>query len=243
MGLTVSGGSPGWWSIGWALLLPPLCQVCDAALGPEEVLCDGCLSRWSWLRAGCLCCGADLFEVMEVCPRCAEEPPPWRSARSLVVYEGAVTRAVQAMKFRGRRQLAQAVGSLLGAQAPALGLGVDAALVTWVPVSPGRLRRRGYDQARLMAEAAARVLELPAAPTLSRRRVGRAQSGQGRSRRAENTDGAFERLPGVEGLLAGRSILLVDDVLTTGATGASCAARLLEGGATAVDLLTFARAP
>ena len=114
-------------------------------------------------------------------------------------------------------------------------------LITWVPLSKKRLRERGYDQARLLAQRMGEVTGLPVAAALAKTRNTRTQSrlGQDASRRA-NVLGAYACRPEVE--LAGKRVALVDDVVTSGATLAECAACLRAAGAASVVALTLARA-
>ncbi len=114
-------------------------------------------------------------------------------------------------------------------------------IVTYVPVHEGRLRERGYDQAELLAAAAARHLRLPVIRALERRGRTTAQHALGRAERARNVGGAFSVPRAGARTVRGRWIIVVDDLITTGATVAGCAAALLAEGAVAVSALTVAR--
>ena len=110
-----------------------------------------------------------------------------------------------------------------------------------VPTTPGRLRRRGYNQAQLLAQGVAGRSAGTVVDVLERRAEGVSQVALHPGERRANVDGAFSLRPGAESLISGKNLVLVDDVLTTGAT-ASVAATVLEtGGAATVRLLTFAR--
>jgi competence protein ComFC len=165
--------------------------------------------------------------------RCGDCPPSEiDGARAPFVYEGPVSRAVKGMKFAGWRALAANLGA---AMAEIWDLG-PADAVTWVPLSRRRRARRGFDQAEALAESAAPRLGVPAVPLLERRRDTPAQARRGGRERRRALEGAFRatRLPPP-------SVILVDDVLTTGATASACALALREAGARRVLLLTAAR--
>jgi len=120
-----------------------------------------------------------------------------------------------------------------------VGIGGDALL--HVPVHPARRAARGYDQAELLARAAAPALGLPALGALRRKRATAPQYELGRDRRAANVAAAFAVDPLFRAAVAGRWLVLVDDVVTTGATLVACAEALLDAGAAAVSALTVAR--
>jgi ComF family protein len=169
---------------------------------------------------------------------CADCPPrPIRAARAPFVYEGPVSRAIRALKFSGWRALAP---SLAAAMVEALRMhqveGFAADAVTWVPLAPRRRGSRGFDQAEMLARLVASKLGLQAVPMLTRVRDTTAQATRpGRQRRA-SLRGAFDPRGA-----APPSILLVDDVLTTGVTAAACTVALKRGGARRVVVLTAAR--
>ena len=161
---------------------------------------------------------------------------------------GTVRRALHQLKYANEQRLAQPLGAAIAQRWRAVGVGTE--IVCHVPVH--RERQRGYDQAELLARAAAVDLGLPHVSLLQRRRATRAQFELGRGDRAANVHDAFalaaagpprpslgpgRRRPSLEN----RWILLVDDVVTTGATLAACAAVLIEAGAGGVSAITVAR--
>jgi competence protein ComFC len=168
---------------------------------------------------------------------CADCPP--RSidgARAPFLYADALARAIRGMKFSGWH----AIGPHLAAgMAEVAGDLVPADVVTWVPLSRRRRARRGFDQAEVLARAVSESLGVPARPLLVRIRDTRAQARAGGSERRRALRDAFAGRRG-GGELAGR-VLLVDDVLTTGATAAACARALRVSGAERVSVLTAAR--
>jgi competence protein ComFC len=154
--------------------------------------------------------------------------------------EGPLQRAVHRLKYRGRPGAARVLVDLLVPVAAELGLrsAEGPPLVVPVPLYPLRERQRGYNQAALLARPLAERLDFPYAPgLLARRRQTAPQVGLSRAQRRENVRDAFVARPGV----AGRVVLLVDDVTTTGSTLASAATACLAAGATRVYAVTLAR--
>jgi len=154
-------------------------------------------------------------------------------------YEGVARQAVQSLKFRGRKTLATTFAILLEkrlADEPGFLEGVD--LIVPVPLHPSRRRERGFNQSALVARELARRWEIPASEkALVRNRKTRPQVGLSARERADNIRGAFEAGPEVRG----KVILLVDDVMTTGATASACARGFRAGGAEETRVLTLAR--
>lgn len=228
------------------IIFPPVCPLCEEETrsGP---FCRTCLDGFERLiLTGPLCtvCGEPFAAGDDhPCGECEKSPPPFNAARSVFRYEGAVLDAVHALKYNGRTALADGLGALMAGhiirdsavQAP------DAVIP--VPLHPERLRRRGFNHALLLARAMARSLTVDAPvdyTTLERTRKTAPQVGLSTSERTTNVAGAFSA-GSKGGALDGRTVLLVDDVYTTGATVAACARALVRAGA-GVEVVTLARA-
>jgi predicted amidophosphoribosyltransferase len=222
------------------------------------------------LPARCPGCGA---EGPPICPGCApaldarlelpggvpiglpsDVPAPLLQLEWCAPFAGLVRRALHELKYGGETRLAGPLGEAVARRWRRVGAGGD--VLVPVPVHADRARRRGYDQAELIARAAGRALGLPCAPILGRSRATIAQFDLDRTTRATNVRGAFAlrdragrpgsahlagRAPPSPNPLAGRWIVLVDDVVTTGATLSACAEPLLDAGAIGVSAITVAR--
>jgi ComF family protein len=166
--------------------------------------------------------------------RCRDCPPAQiASARAAFAYRGPAKAAVRRLKFSGWRGVGEALGAALAALGPP-----PADAVTWVPLAPRRRAERGFDQARVLARALARELELPAAAFVRRTK---ATAPQARLTREERTRAMAEAFGCMSHRPPPARLLLVDDVLTTGATASACAAALRQGGAREIHLLTACR--
>jgi ComF family protein len=196
------------------MLVPPLCWGCGGVARRREPLCGGCRRLLRRLAPDAvLLCGMAVWAP--------------------VAYSGPARDLVRALKFRGATGVADAMAAQIAANAPAELL--TGALVP-VPLHPRRLRRRGYNQAALIADALARRAGLEVADCLARTGSGTTQVGRGRAERRSGPAGSVElRAP-----VPDRAVL-VDDVATTGATLAACAAALRVGGSVDVAALVFAR--
>jgi len=155
------------------------------------------------------------------------------------MYSGPVRDALHALKYRGERRLSEPLGEALAERWVRAGRGGD--MVAWVPVHHTRRRERGFDQAEELARVMAARLGLPAVACLERRQRTSAQHALGQAERADNTAGAFVAAPDLRDGLRGRWIIVVDDIMTTGATLGGCARALEAGGAPAVSAITVAR--
>ena len=207
------------------LLFPPRCVFCRRLLHRgEEGICPRCQQELPWAL------GAEAEQTGEFFSLCAS--PLW--------YQDQVRASFHRYKFKGVRGYSRTYGRLV-AQCVQDHLAGRYDLITWVPLSRARLRQRGYDQAMLLASAAALALDDVAAETLCKVRDTEAQSGLGKndaSRRA-NVLSAYQVTD--PALVEGRRVLLIDDIVTTGSTLSECARVLRTAGATDVVCAALAR--
>ncbi len=207
------------------LVLPPVCPGCGAE---GDALCGACLPAFE----------ARLEEPPGAAiGSLAELPAPLLQLEWCAPYAGVVRAALHALKYAGETRLAVPIGEAMARRWAVAGAGGD--VLVPVPIHRARRRERGYDQAELLARAAAPHLGLPTASALERVRLTRPQFELDRRDRAANVADAFRVAD--PRLVAGRWVVLVDDVVTTGATLATCARALLAAGAVAVSALTAAR--
>jgi ComF family protein len=239
------------------LLLPGGCVVCrrwiptGAAEGARpELVCGRCRSRLavaSWPRCPrCHHPRGTGREDAEDCLECREWPEELTAARYAHVLVAPASDLVHALKYEGWRELAIPMAIAMARVAPRLAASPDVAsaraMVVPVPTTARRLRERGYNQAGLLASGVAGALGLPVLEALTRARASRSQTTLAPGERRENVRGAFAPAPSGARGVAGAHVLLVDDVLTTGATAGEAARTLAHEGAVRVTLLTFARA-
>ena len=205
------------------LVLPPRCGGC---LSVGAWLCDGCRGRIRRLQEPlCRRCGAEVESARPDCG-CRRRLPSLARLRSAVAYDGPIENAIQRFKYRGWRRLASPLALLLVERLVVEGLAASWAVA--VPLHAERLRARGFNQSELLAADLRARMFLDAPPgQLVRARATPPQVGHDRLWRRNNVRGAFV-WQGPD--LAGRSILIVDDVATTGATLEACAAALRAGG-------------
>ncbi len=226
------------------LALPPRCIGCGARTDAAGLACAACWSKLSFIAAPfCVTCGAPFefaIEGQHRCAACHAAPPPYDRARAAMVYDEGSRGLIIGFKHGDRLHAAPALGAWTyraGAE-----LLREADIVVPVPLHRWRLLKRRYNQAALIAAYVAKAAGVPHIPDLiERHRATPSQGELGPTQRLRNVAGAFRLNPRYADRMKGSRIVLVDDVLTTGATVGACARILRQGGAAGIDILTLAR--
>ncbi len=225
------------------LVMPPLCLSCHSPLAAHDALCPACWQGVAFIRPPlCDRLGQPLpYDTggRMISAAAAAYPPPWARARAVAQYDGVMRRLVHDLKYHDRHDARRLFGRwLVEAGAELL---VDADVIVPVPLARLRLFTRCFNQAAVLAGEVGGRSGLPFAPlALVRTRRTASQVGMTRAQRELNMRGAFAVPPGQRDLIAGRNVLLLDDVVTTGATAAACTRALLSSGAARVDVLALA---
>lgn len=226
-------------------LLPPQCPCCEKLLGEGPLrVCSDCLSEIQWIHPPiCSICGAP-FISQEIedhpCGDCLTQPKYFTMARALGIYEGTLQKAIHDWKYKGKTDLTLFFGEWMKEGLNRYWNLLSFDLLIPVPLHPQRLRQRGFNQSLLLVKELNRhsgipfqkallLKEKPTPPQVDLKGVEREKA----------LKGVF-KVVGEEKLLEGKTILLIDDVYTTGATVNECAKILLKGGAKRVDVLTLA---
>jgi ComF family protein len=224
--------------------LPPRCPSCGVITADPHRFCLRCWSALAFLGDPCCaCCGLPFeYEAGEgegLCGRCLADPPRFDRLRAAVGYGEVARRVALKLKYSGRPGVAETLATLMARHL------VDAdggALLVPVPLHRWRIWKRGYNQSAIIAQALSRGTGLALAPDLLRRvKATPPLRGLGRRERAETVRGAFRVPPHAKEQIRGRSLILVDDVYTSGATAGACAKTLKRAGAARVDVLCWAR--
>ncbi len=232
------------------LVYPESCIICSVPVGRIQDcgVCERCWQNTLGLqlrRPWCLSCGipfqSSAIEPGQLCGACTLRMPPWSGARSFGYYRAELSRLVQGLKFEGRRNLVGLLAPLLARAFMNSWERGEIDLVIPVPLHSKRRRQRGFNQAGLLGRGLARLAAVPFKDdVLARTRNTPPQVGLTDSERLKNVHQAFRCARPAE--IARKRVLLVDDVMTTGATVGSATEALLNAGALRVSVLTLARA-
>ncbi len=232
------------------IVLPPACAGCGAPVAGLGALCARCWRDLDFIEPPfCSRTGRPLAwegsePAMESLPAILQDAP-WHRLRAAVLYRGLARELVRRLKFHDRHEAATVMARLMWRAGRSLleSAAGETVLLVPVPLHPWRLWRRRYNQAAELGHHIGRLCQAQCAPLLLTRRVNTApQTGLSGAQRRRNVRDAFIVPPQAQSQVAGRPIVLVDDVLTTGATAAACCRALLAAGAERVDVLVFALA-
>lgn len=227
------------------VVYPSSCPICFSAVQEDGFLCTECWAKTPFIerpfceRSG-LPFAQDLGDGL-VSPEIIANPPVWTRARAVARYEdGPARQLVHRLKYGDQLELARNMG-LWMARAGAEVLAGAHTLVP-IPLHRRRLFARRFNQSAALAQAVSNVCGVPADPlALMRVKATTPQVGLTRAQRADNVQGAFRVPDEARPRIVGRRVVLIDDVMTSGATANACARALLRAGAEQVDLLVFAR--
>lgn len=230
----------------WILdtVLPPACLACDTPVEKEGQFCAACFKAANFVSAPfCSCCGVPLpYAEAGVgrlkCAPCIEAAPAFTQARAALRYDETAKRMILTLKYADQTEAVNGLAELM--RRPGEPLLQAANILVPVPLHPSRLRARRYNQAALLAIQLARLTGRPLGlDTLVRSRATAPLEGLDRAARRAELEGSIAVRP--EAQVRDKRVLLIDDVMTSGATAHECARVLLAAGARRVDVLTAAR--
>ena len=222
------------------LIFPPRCAICKNK--DRNAICENCLGKVAYLDLPiCRLCGKprDRYFSQDLCADCAGGGIPFALSRSVALYDGVMKEAIHKFKFDGKKALAPFLGRLLVAYLRKGDIPVNEMdVIIPVPLSASREKQRGYNQSKLLAEEICRHYPIPLDDSsLKKIKDVAPQFELSRKERLRNVRGAFRSSP-----LPGKSVLLIDDIYTTGATVREASSALKAAGAKNVYALTLARA-
>lgn len=232
------------WSLALGAALPPLCPVCREPLSDTAGLCPDCWSRLTFIaRPYCERLGTPFAYdngAGLLSPEAIAEPPAYGRARSAVRFDDISRTLVHALKYGDRMDLAPMMGRWMAKAGAELLADADALIP--VPLHWRRLWARRFNQSAALADAISALSDTPVlADAIARAKATPQQVGLTRAERTRNMQGAFKVSEAGRGRIGGRRLVLIDDVLTSGATVEACVRTLTRAGAAGVDVLVFAR--
>ncbi|MER0239879.1 ComF family protein [Fulvimarina sp. MAC8] len=226
------------------LLFPPICTGCGIGVGQPSALCPACWAKLRFIERPycdilCLPFSYDPGEGI-VSAEAIADPPPFEKLRAVVLYDDMARRLVSSLKYRDRLDLVPLMAAWMMRAGGELVAASD--VVIPVPLHRRRLWQRQFNQSAEIGRSIAKTTGLQFAPAaLDRIKPTRKQVGLGRNQRRDNVRGAFKVRAERRDEVLGKSVLLIDDVFTTGSTASSATKALKRAGAHSVNVLTFAR--
>ncbi len=226
------------------IIYPPECPSCRTPVETVHNLCSECFAKLRLItKPMCACCGIPFVVPTGEdgkCPECLAEPPAFDRTRSVMVYDGVSAPLIHALKFQDQWAGLERYTAMLCASGTELLAGAD--MIVPIPLHWRRLWRRKYNQSALLAYGISRQTNILCLPDLLwRTRYTKPQMRLKRSERAKNVRNVFAVAEKFSTSIKDKNILLIDDVVTTGATVAACAMVLKKAGAAQVNVLTLAR--
>jgi ComF family protein len=230
------------------LLLPPQCATCDALVDEPGQFCSACFRSTGFVSApNCATCGVPFANAaqggpMGICPNCQAHPPVFDRARAALRYDAQARRIILSLKHADRIENARVLAPLMARAGAAL---LDEAdMLVPVPLHRRRLLARKFNQAALLAQVVGRIARRAVLVDGLRRVLATPPLGErGAAARAETMSGAIATNPRRAAEFRGAHVLVVDDVMTSGATANECATALKGAGAATVSVLVAARVP
>lgn len=228
------------------LLLPVCCAVCERLIGSDEkgIVCGHCWSRVREISyPRCNRCGHSIDR--HSCRWCVNLPPFVRSARSYCwIGPGTGKQIVHSLKYDGWTRVGEEIAERMSHVSVPADVKLERTALVPVPLSPDRRRERGFNQSEVIARALANLWRIPVWPSaLERQTSTRSQTQLTPGERLGNVAGAFSVPTAQRSALRGAHLVLVDDVVTTGATLRASASALFAAGARTISYMTFGRAP
>jgi len=230
------------------MALPPSCVSCGEPVAVQGQLCVDCFRLTGFITEPCCArCGVPFASAAQggpdrLCPSCRDAPPAFERGRAALRYDAQARRLLLPFKHADRTEIARTLVPHMARAGAALLRQAD--VLVPVPLHRRRLFLRRYNQAVILAHGLARVVRKPTVPdALVRRRATASLGTKSAAERASEVADAFAVRASRVIRLAGRRVLLIDDVMTSGATANACALALLAAGAIAVDVLVAARVP
>jgi len=229
---------------GLDLCFPAVCAACDGELGLGEAgLCWECLRDIRFIEEPfCAWCGqpssGEITNTAYVCQQCSDDPPCFDRARAVGRFAGSLRFSAMALKYRRALWLVPLLSDLLADVAKRENLVDENSFICAVPLHAKRFRHRGFNQSGVLADGLAKRLNVPHIKALRRVRPTPTQTRLSKSARRANVHGAFEACKPAK--IEGKTVLLIDDVKTSGATVSECAYILKQSGASHVNVITLA---